>query len=182
MTAAAAREEPHPSRWWSSEQALANSLSQHTNIAHGSAMFTVDGAGNAKFSFAGFVRAALCAMVMTGTTLCLVQCSSEQGEGENVGSVSAALEHCGGISCSGNADCQVNVPLCAQSISATCLPNPPRECAWKLAISSSCPCMEHDVRLCTQGNGSPSVQICTANAARTATFWDACIACPSCSP
>jgi hypothetical protein len=34
-------------------------------------------------------------------------------------------------------------------ISAACLSDPPRECAWKLNISASCPCMEHDVRLCT---------------------------------
>lgn len=128
------------------------------------------------------LRVTLCAIVMTGATLCLVQCSSEQGEPENISSVSAALEHCGGVVCAGTADCQSNVPLCAQASSATCLTGTPRECAWKLAISSSCPCMEHDVRLCMQSNGSPGVQICTANAARTGTFWDACIACPSCSP
>jgi hypothetical protein len=91
-------------------------------------------------------------------------------------------EHCGGVTCTGNSDCTVNVPLCAQSTSATCLVGPPRECAWKLAISSSCPCMEHDVRLCTVGASTPGVQICTANGARTATYWAACVACPSCTP
>lgn len=114
----------------------------------------------------------------------LSQCGAERSDvgTENIGSVSAALEHCGGVTCSGGADCQANLPLCAQLSSATCLNTSPRECAWKLAISSSCPCMEHDVRLCTQNNGSPGVQICTANAPRTGTFWESCITCPSCSP
>lgn len=88
-------------------------------------------------------------------------------------------EHCGAVSCTGTTQCAANLPLCAQASSATCLPNAPRECAWKLAISSSCPCMEHDVRLCVTGS-TPGVEICTANSGRTGTYWAACIPCPGC--
>jgi len=88
-------------------------------------------------------------------------------------------EHCGGVSCSSNGDCTLNVPVCAQASSATCLTTSPRECAWKLNISTYCPCLEHDVRLCDY-NGSPGVQICTKNSS-TSTYWAACIACPSCT-
>src|SRR4051794_27596821 len=73
-------------------------------------------------------------------------------------------EHCGGTSCTGISQCQTPMPLCAIPISATCLPDAPRECAWKLNISASCPCLEHDVRLCMVGGSTPGVQICTANA------------------
>jgi hypothetical protein len=88
-------------------------------------------------------------------------------------------EHCGGVACSSNLNCTANVPVCAISSSGTCLTTTPRECAWKLNISSACPCMEHDVRLC-DFSGSPGVQICTKNSS-TSTYWAACIACPSCT-
>jgi hypothetical protein len=130
---------------------------------------------------AGSVSFAFRALLGGTLVLSLSQCGVEQGEaGENIGTVAQALEHCGGVACTGVIDCQTNIPLCAQATSATCLTGPPKECVWKLAISSSCPCMEHDVRLCTQTNGSPGVQICTANAPRTGTYWNTCIACPGC--
>lgn len=90
----------------------------------------------------------------------------------------ATSEPCGGVGCTSNSDCTVNMPVCAQASSATCLNTSPRECAWKLNISAYCPCLEHDVRLCNY-NGSPGVQICTKNSS-TSTYWAACIACPSC--
>jgi hypothetical protein len=120
--------------------------------------------------------------------LCLVQCSAEQppdstGE-QDLGSISQATgtEHCGGISCTGVTECQTNLPLCASAASATCLTTAPRECAWKLNISAACPCMEHDVRLCLVGGTTPGVQVCTANGARTATFWGTCATTPTCTP
>lgn len=88
-------------------------------------------------------------------------------------------EHCGGVVCASTNDCTVNIPVCAQSSSATCLNTSPRECAWKLNISASCPCLEHDVRLCDY-SGSPGVQICTKSSS-TSTYWAACIACPTCT-
>lgn len=106
--------------------------------------------------------------------LALTQCG--KGSPSAVGT-----EHCGGISCTGITQCQTNAPLCAIATSATCLTDAPRECAWKLNISSSCPCLEHDVRLCTV-SGNPGVQICTANPARTATAWAACQTTPACTP
>lgn len=115
---------------------------------------------------------------------CLVQCAGEPPEGAGEGpisSVASALEHCGGVVCTGNSNCQVNVPVCALSTSGTCLTTTPRECAWKLNISTSCPCIEHAVRLCTLSGGGAGVQICTASSS-TSTYWAGCIACPSCSP
>lgn len=91
-------------------------------------------------------------------------------------------EHCGGISCTGTTQCQTAMPLCAVVSSPTCLPDAPRECAYKLNISATCPCLEHDVRLCSLGGGSNGVQICTANAGRTATYWASCVATPACTP
>ena len=135
--------------------------------------------------------AAVCVRLAGGAalTLCLAQCSAEQpssdGSEDNIGSVRESLvtyPHCGGIACTGLSQCQTNLPLCAIPISATCLPNPPRECAWKLNVSGSCPCMEHDVRHCNLNPTTGGVQICTANADRTATFWAACEATPVCNP
>jgi hypothetical protein len=108
------------------------------------------------------------------TSLALTQCG-------HAAAPAVSSEHCGGVTCTGVTECQTNLPLCAQASSATCLSNAPRECAWKLAISSSCPCMEHDVRLCTASGSVAGVQICTANGARTATYWATCVACPSCT-
>src|SRR5262245_815741 len=113
-------------------------------------------------------------LVLAPLLLLLTQCSA--------GSTPAvSAEHCGGVTCSGNADCLVNVPVCADSTTATCLMTSPRECAWSLSISASCPCMEHAIRLCTASGGVPGVQICTANKPHTGTFWASCIACPSCT-
>ena len=120
------------------------------------------------------VRSIFILFLCSALSLLLTQCGHQSPQ--PLGS-----EHCGGVACTGNSDCTVNVPLCAQSTSATCLTNIPRECAWKLAISASCPCMEHDVRLCTV-SGNPGVQICTANGAHTATYWATCITTPACSP
>lgn len=93
-----------------------------------------------------------------------------------------STEHCGGVACAGNADCWVNPPLCSAPNSGVCLTTSPRECAWSLAISATCLCMEHDVRLCTASGGVPGVQICTANKPHTGTFWASCIPCPNCTP
>lgn len=82
------------------------------------------------------VRSAIVATIGVGAVLCLTQCAAEQGDGENIASVSQALEQCGGVACEGNSDClSVSVmPLCASSGGATCLQTSPRECAWKLNI------------------------------------------------
>lgn len=73
------------------------------------------------------------------------------------------------------------MPACALSAGMACLQGPPRECVWRLNTSStSCPCMEHDVRLCDL-SGSPGVQICM-KASSTATYWGTCESCPSCTP
>lgn len=117
--------------------------------------------------------------------LCLVQCSAEQhadvAGDENLGSVTQALERCGSKPCSSPADCTVGMPVCALTAGATCYNN--AECTYKLNTSSAtCPCIEHDVRLCTvSGSGAAGVQICT-KVTSTQTTWAACVACPSCSP
>lgn len=111
------------------------------------------------------------------------QCTAAQPSDESeahLGSVQNALEHCGGVACTSNGDCTITPPVCTMASSATCLTTTPRECAWKLNISASCPCIEHTVRLCNF-SGSPGVQICTASSS-TSTYWAACVACPSCSP
>lgn len=100
----------------------------------------------------------------------------------SAGTPAVVTEHCGGVACTGNADCNLSPPLCAATNSGVCLMTSPRECAWSLAITSSCLCLEHDVRLCTASGGVPGVQICTANKAHTGTYWAACIACPNCTP
>ena len=116
--------------------------------------------------------------------LCLVQCSAEQASDvagdENLGSVSQALERCGNKPCSSPADCSGGVPACALIAGNTCFNN--TECTYKLNTSSAtCPCIEHDVRLCTvSGSGAAGVQICT-KVNTTTTTWAACVACPSCT-
>lgn len=85
-------------------------------------------------------------------TLSLPQCSAPEaidGDESHLGSATSYLEHCGGVACTGNADCQLNPPLCAATNSGVCLMTTPRECAWSLAISATCLCLEHDIRLCT---------------------------------
>jgi uncharacterized membrane protein len=117
-------------------------------------------------------------------TLCLAQCSSEQppDADENLGSISSALEHCGGVTCAGSSDCLSNMPVCASTTGVVCTAGPPRECIYKLNTgSSSCPCLEHDVRLCTVSGGAAGVQICTRSSS-TATFWSTCQTTPACSP
>ncbi|HXK16402.1 MAG TPA: hypothetical protein VNG33_01260 [Polyangiaceae bacterium] len=117
--------------------------------------------------------------------LCLVQCGVEQPSAsagdENVSQVKESVsgEHCGGIACTGITQCQSNAPLCAVAASATCLTDAPRVCAWQLNISSSCPCLEHDVRLCAV-SGNAGVQICMANG--TSTYWSSCQTTPLCTP
>jgi hypothetical protein len=133
----------------------------------------------------GRVTFTLRLLCSSALALSLLHCSAEQTQDANesgLGSISSALEHCGGISCTGTSQCASNMPLCAISTSSTCLPDAPRECAYKLNISATCPCLEHDVRLCTLGGGGNGVQICTANAGRTATYWAACTTTPACTP
>lgn len=118
-------------------------------------------------------------------TLCLVQCSAEQGGDSGsepeLGSVSQALIHCGGKFCSGSSDCLIGMPACALAAGATCFGG--YECTYKLNTGSSlCPCIENDVRLCTiSGSGAAGVQICT-KVTSTATTWAACTTTPACTP
>jgi hypothetical protein len=44
------------------------------------------------------------------------------------------------------------------------------------------PCLERDVRHCNINATTGGVQICVANAGRTATYWDTCQATPVCVP
>lgn len=110
--------------------------------------------------------------------------SSPQKRGdENLGSVSQALEHCGGIACTGLPDCTAVTPVCANPTTIACptvVPPTPRECVYSLKISASCPCLEHDVRLCTI-SGSPGVQICN-KVTSTTTAWGSCQTTPACTP
>jgi hypothetical protein len=150
------------------------------------APFVVD--GDSKMSTYQFVARAIRFMLPVGTaaafTLCLVQCSAEQpgdtADEPNLGSVSQALEHCGGKACTAPADCLSGMPVCALSSGSTCFNN--AECIYKLNTgSSSCPCIEHDVRLCTVSGGAAGVQICT-KVTSTMTTWAACTATPACTP
>jgi hypothetical protein len=72
------------------------------------------------------------------------------------------------------------MPVCALSSGATCYGG--TECTYKLNTTSpGCPCIQHDVRLCTvSGTGAAGVQICT-KVTSTATTWAACEPCPSCT-
>lgn len=119
-------------------------------------------------------------------TLCLVQCSAEQpgdtASEPELGSVSQALEQCGGRSCQGNIDCKVNVPVCGVMSTAFCLIDPPKQCVWKIdTTNANCRCIEHDVRLCTLPGGGAGVQICTKINA-TAADWATCTTTPACTP
>ena len=90
-------------------------------------------------------------------------------------------EHCGGLSCNTVGDCTANPPVCANLATIACPTQTPRECVYSLKISAACPCLEHDVRLCSvPGTGAPGVQICTKTNATT-TAWASCVACPSCT-
>jgi hypothetical protein len=93
--------------------------------------------------------------------------------------VSSGNEPCGGKTCAGPTDCLIGMPVCALSSGATCFNG--TECTYKLNTgSSSCPCIEHDVRLCTvSGTGAAGTQICT-KVSSTATTWATCAPCPSC--
>jgi hypothetical protein len=106
--------------------------------------------------------------------LCLSQCSASPPP------PSASAERCGGKGCTGPSDCLSGMPVCAMTAGATCYNN--AECTYKLNTSSvTCPCIEHDVRLCTvSGSGAAGVQICT-KVNTTTTTWAACEACPSCT-
>jgi hypothetical protein len=104
--------------------------------------------------------------------LCLTQCGSSSMVGAS----------CGSVACTGTPTCTsaANLPLCAETISAKCH-SATSECVWKIKTDPNCPCMEHDVRLCNVNATTPGVQICTANAGRTATSWAACQACATCT-
>jgi hypothetical protein len=108
-------------------------------------------------------------------SLCLVQCKSSPSV--------VGTEHCGGYTCTTNSNCMSGsvVPLCGDAVTASCQ-SVVHECVWKIKIDSNCPCIERDVRLCTLSGGGAGVQICTANAGRTATSWATCTATPACSP
>jgi hypothetical protein len=106
--------------------------------------------------------------------LCLSQCSASPPPS------ALGAERCGNKACATTGDCTVGMPVCALSSGATCYNG--TECTYKLnTISPGCPCIEHDVRLCTvPGSGAAGVQICT-KVNTTTTTWAACIACPSCT-
>jgi hypothetical protein len=94
--------------------------------------------------------------------------------------VSAGTEPCGAKTCEGPTDCLSGMPVCALVAGATCYGG--HECTYKLNTgSSSCPCIEHAVRLCTvAGTGAAGTQICT-KVSSSATTWATCAPCPSCS-
>jgi hypothetical protein len=117
--------------------------------------------------------------------LCLVQCSAEDEaiDGpEPLASLHQAVAACGSVACTTVNDCTsgANWPLCAKPLSAVCH-SVSHECTYQIKNDTSCPCLERDVRLCNVSPTVPGVQICTANAGRTATFWGTCTACASCT-
>lgn len=117
-------------------------------------------------------------------TFSLVQCSAEQQAGdepEPLGSVQQPVTACGSVACSNGNDCitVANWPLCAKAGSAQCH-TVSHECTYQIKTDPACPCLERDVRLCNVNPTTPGVQICTANAGRTATFWGTCTACAAC--
>lgn len=118
-------------------------------------------------------------------TLALVQCGAEHQPGgdnaEPIASLQEAVMACGGVACATVNDCTnaANWPLCAKVGSAQCFAAP-NGCTYQLKTDPSCPCIERDVRLCNVDPTTPGVQICTANAGRTATLWGTCTACASC--
>jgi hypothetical protein len=106
--------------------------------------------------------------------LCLTRCSAAPPP------AAVSAETCGGKACAASGDCLVGMPVCALTSGATCFNN--SECTYKLnTASSSCPCIEHAVRLCTvSGSGAAGVQICT-KVTSTMTTWATCEPCPSCT-
>jgi hypothetical protein len=117
----------------------------------------------------------ICTLLLAGGLfLLLTQCGAATPS-------AVTSEHCGGVACTGTGDCTTNMPVCASATGVVCTIGPPRECIYKLNTgSSSCPCLEHDIRLCTASGGVPGVQICT-KASASSTYWATCIACPSCT-
>lgn len=107
--------------------------------------------------------------------LCLTQCAASPAPG-------ALSASCGSTACSNVNDCTsgANWPLCAKTASAVCH-SVSHECTWQIKNDPACPCLERDVRLCNVNATTPGVQICTANAGRTATFWGTCTACTTCT-
>jgi hypothetical protein len=150
------------------------------------ARFVVNGDSKmSNYLFARTTRLMLQLCAAAAFTLCLVQCSAEQpvdtADEPNLGSVSQALERCGNKACTSQADCAGSMPTCALTAGATCYNN--AECTYKLNTGSvTCPCIEHDVRLCTlSGSGAAGVQICT-KVNTTTTTWAACTTTPACGP
>jgi hypothetical protein len=123
-------------------------------------------------------------------TLCLVQCSAEQDSDQSNTEPIASVEsgvitnpHCGSVTCSSTTDCitVANWPLCAKTLSAQCH-TVSHECTYQIKTDPACPCLERDVRHCNINATTGGVQICVANAGRTATYWDTCQATPVCVP
>jgi hypothetical protein len=106
--------------------------------------------------------------------LCLSQCSASPPH------PSATAKQCGGKGCTGPSDCLSGMPVCALAAGATCFNG--AECTYQLNTgSSSCPCIEHDVRLCTvPGSGAPGVAICNALTSASTT-WGNCEVCSDCA-
>src|SRR5690349_17747609 len=106
--------------------------------------------------------------------LCLTQCASSPPPAAGTAGCS--------VQCNTVNDCTnaANWPLCAKIGSAQCFAAP-NGCTYQLKTDPSCPCLERDVRLCNISPGVPGVQICTANASRTATLWGTCTACTTCT-
>lgn len=137
----------------------------------------------------GVAWSAVRTTALAAAALCLMQCSAEQSttgdESEELGSVQSAVvtPRCGGLACTGTPTCTSagNVPLCAETVTAKCH-SAINECVWKIKTDPNCPCMERDVRHCNINPTTGGVQICVANAGRTATYWDTCQATPVCVP
>jgi hypothetical protein len=122
--------------------------------------------------------------------LCLVQCGAEQDSDQGTPEPIASLEsavitnpRCGSVACSNLNDCTslANWPLCAKTASAVCH-SVSHECTYQIKNDVACQCLERDVRHCNINATTGGVQICVANAGRTATFWDTCQATPVCVP
>jgi hypothetical protein len=107
--------------------------------------------------------------------LCLTQCAGSPPP-------PALGAACGSVACVSVSDCTsaANWPVCAKLNSAQCF-TATHECTYQLKVDSACPCLERDVRLCNVNATTPGVQICTANAGRTYTFWGTCTACQNCT-
>lgn len=140
-----------------------------------------------KNGMAGVIRYASSLSLAALLSLSLLQCSAEQPASEaELDSVRSAVitnPHCGSIACSSVADCMTvaNWPLCAKIASAVCH-SVSHECTYQLKNDVACQCLERDVRHCNINATTGGVQICVANAGRTATYWDTCQATPVCVP